>query len=109
MEQPENTFDLSPEQQETASLLQRLLGKAISDRYADFCRLAAGAFRLNVSRPMAAHALRELDSMLRRVLEVPMEIKAAANPPMKKRPRRRGANFMPSVSTMRRSTALQRS
>jgi hypothetical protein len=56
-----NTFDLSAEQQNTASLLDRLLGKAISDRYVvDFCRLAAGAFALNVSRPIAAHALREL-------------------------------------------------
>ena len=76
MEQPVNAFDLSPEQQDTLALLQRLLGKAIADRYADFCRLAAGAFDLNVSRPMAAHALRELDSMLRRVLEVPMDAKA---------------------------------
>ena len=71
-----NTFDLSPEQQDTLELLQRLLGKAIADRYADFSRLAAGAFDLNVGRPMAAHALRELDSMLRRVLEVPMDAKA---------------------------------
>jgi hypothetical protein len=73
MDQPVNAFDLSPEQQETASLLQRLLGSAITNRYVDFCRLAAGAFALNVSRPMAAHALRELDSMLRGALEVPME------------------------------------
>jgi hypothetical protein len=76
MDQPVNAFDLSPEQQETASLLQRLLGSAIANRYVDFCRLAAGAFALNVSRPMAAHALRELDSMLRGALEVPMEAKA---------------------------------
>ncbi len=73
MDQPVNAFDLSPEQQETASLLQRLLGSAIANRYVDFSRLAAGAFALNVSRPMAAHALRELDSMLRGALEVPME------------------------------------
>jgi hypothetical protein len=46
------------------------------DVYVDFCRLAAGAFALNVSRPMAAHALRELDSMLRGALEVPMEARA---------------------------------
>jgi len=71
-----NAFELSPEQQQTASLLQRLLGSAIANRYADFCRLAAGAFALNVSRPMAAHALRELDSMLRGALEAPMEAKA---------------------------------
>jgi hypothetical protein len=80
MEQPENAFDLSPEQQETASFLQRLLGKAISNRYVDFCRLSAGAFALSVSRPMAGHALRELDSLLRHVLEVPMEVQAEKNP-----------------------------
>ncbi|MDE2284387.1 MAG: hypothetical protein KGK33_07210 [Hyphomicrobiales bacterium] len=76
MDLPVNAFDLSPEQQETASLLQRLLGSAIANRYVDFCRLAAGAFALNVSRPIAAHALRELDSMLRGALEVPMEARA---------------------------------
>jgi hypothetical protein len=76
MEQPVNAFDLSPEQQHTLALLQRLLGKAIADRYADFCRLSAEAFDINVSRPIAAHALRELDSVLRRVLEVPMDAKA---------------------------------
>jgi hypothetical protein len=76
MDQPVNAFDLSPEQQETTSLLQRLLGSAIANRYVDFCRLAAGAFALNVSRPMAAHALRELDSMLRGALEVPMDARA---------------------------------
>src|SRR5258708_9788490 len=80
MEEPLNTFALSPEQQDTALLLQRLLGKAITDRYIDFCRLAAGAFPLIVSRPMAGHALRELDSTLRHVLEVPMEAKASETP-----------------------------
>src|SRR5258708_33806747 len=80
MEEPLNTFALSPEQQDTALLLQRLLGKAITDRYIDFCRLAAGAFPLVVSRPLAAHALRELDSALRHVPEVPMEAKASESP-----------------------------
>jgi hypothetical protein len=73
MDQPVNTFDLSPQQQEMTSLLQRLLGNAIANRYVDFSRLAAGAFALNVSRPIAAHALRELDSMLRSALQVPMQ------------------------------------
>jgi hypothetical protein len=76
MEAPLNAFDLSPEQQDTLARLRRLLGKAIADRYADFCRLAAGAFELNVARPIAAHTLQELDSMLRRVLEVPLDAKA---------------------------------
>jgi hypothetical protein len=80
MDQPINAFDLPPEQQETASLLQRLLGSAIANRYVDFCRLAAGASALNVSRPMAAHALRELDSMLRGALEVPMKARAPETP-----------------------------
>src|SRR5258708_11162601 len=77
MEEPLNTFALSPEQQDTALLLQRVLCKAMTDRYIDFCRLAAGAFPLIVSRPMAAHALRELDSTLRHVLEVPMEARSS--------------------------------
>jgi hypothetical protein len=77
MDPPFNAFDLPPEQEETASLLQRLLGSAIANRYVDFCRLAAGAFALTVSRPIAAHALRELDSMLRGALEVPMEARGA--------------------------------
>ena len=38
MEEPANTFDLTTEQQHTALLLDRLLGKAIADRYVDFCR-----------------------------------------------------------------------
>ena len=75
-----NAFDLSPEQQDTASLLRRLLGKAVAYRYIDFCRLAAGAFALNVSRPMAAHALRELDSTLRHALAVPMDAKVPDQP-----------------------------
>jgi hypothetical protein len=74
MDEPINTFDLSPEQQNTATLVQRLLGKRIADRYVDFCRLAAGAVPLRVSRPVAAHALRELESILRQTLEVPMEV-----------------------------------
>jgi hypothetical protein len=80
MDEPHNSFDLSPEQQHTASLLRRLLGKAVADRYIDFCWLAAGAFALNVSRPVAAHALRELDSILRQVLAVSMEAKAPEEP-----------------------------
>jgi hypothetical protein len=43
MDEPIKTFDLSPEQQNTTALIQRLLGKRIADRYVDFCRLAIGA------------------------------------------------------------------
>jgi len=74
MDEPIKTFDLSPEQQNTTTLIQRLLGKRIADRYVDFCRLAAGAFPLRVSSPLAAHALRELESILRQTLEVPMDV-----------------------------------
>ena len=75
MTEPQND-ELTHEQQDTANLLERVLGRAIADRYVDFCRLASGAFDLRVSRPVAAHALRELDSMLRDALAVPMEVKA---------------------------------
>lgn len=74
---PAKVFDLAPEQRDTVALLDRLLGTAIADRYTDFCRLSAGAGELRVARPIAAHALRELDSLLRHVLEVPMDAKAA--------------------------------
>ncbi|AVT74964.1 hypothetical protein RPPS3_09010 [Rhodopseudomonas palustris] len=74
MDEPINTFDISLEQQNTAALIQRLLGQRIADRYVDFCRLAAGAFPLRVSSPVAAHALRELESILRQTLEVPMDV-----------------------------------
>lgn len=65
--------DLSPEQADTDRVLRRLLGTAVADRYTDFCRLAAGTLPLTVSRPLAGHALRELDSLIRHVLAVPMD------------------------------------
>jgi hypothetical protein len=74
MDEPAAPFDLSREQQDTAALILRLLGRRIADRYVDFCRLAAGAVPLRVSSPLAAHALRELDSILRQALEVPMDV-----------------------------------
>ncbi len=67
---------LSAEQADTDRLLRQLLGTAIADRYADFCRLASGTLPLTVSRPLAGHALRELDSLVRHVLAVPMEAQA---------------------------------
>lgn len=79
MTKPEVEGELTAEQQDTVILLDQLLGRAISDRYVDFCRLASGLVDLRVSRPVAAHALRELDSMLRSALVVPMEVKAAAS------------------------------
>jgi hypothetical protein len=53
-------------------MLRDLLGPAFAVRYEDFCRLAMGKFDLNTSLLMAAHALRELESMLRAVLAGPM-------------------------------------
>lgn len=64
---------LSQEQRETSILVERLLGKAIADRYVDLCCLSAGTPKLRVSKPMAAHALRELESTLRTVLAVPFD------------------------------------
>jgi len=61
-------------------MIRDLLGKAVASRYADFCRLSAGMFALNASKPMAAHALRELDSMLRGILAAPMEAIAPQDP-----------------------------
>ena len=80
MSSPSDKPGLPPEQQDTALLLSELLGKAIAARYEDFCRLSMGVFALNVSKPMAAHALRELDLMLRGILAVPMEAVALDDP-----------------------------
>jgi hypothetical protein len=70
---------LSAEQADTNRLIRQLLGTAVADRYVDFCRLASGALPLIVSRPLAGHALRELDSLVRHVLATPMEAKAPDN------------------------------
>lgn len=78
MDEPAKRPDLSPEQQNTAALIRQLLGKSLSDRYVDFCRLASGTLPLRVSIPVAAHALRELESILRQTLAGPMEIAVGA-------------------------------
>jgi hypothetical protein len=80
MDEPAKRPDLSPEQQNTTALIRQLLGKSLADRYVDFCRLASGAFPLRVSIPLAAHALRELESILRQTLAGPMEIGVGATP-----------------------------
>ncbi len=61
--------NLTSEQQDTAKLLEELLGKSVADRYVDFCKLSAGSLGLRVSLPMAAHALREMDSIFRETME----------------------------------------
>jgi hypothetical protein len=75
---------LSEEQADTDRLIRRLLGTAIADRYADFCRLSSGRLPLTVSRPLAGHALRELDSLIRHVLAVPMDARAVDDQGQKK-------------------------
>lgn len=60
--------NISSEQQDTARLLERLLGKPAADRYIDFCKLSFGSLGLRASIPMAAHALREMDSIFRETL-----------------------------------------
>ena len=70
---------LSEEQADTDRRLRQLLGTAIADRYVDFCRLSSGQLPLIVSRPLAGHALRELDSMIRTILTVPLEARSTDN------------------------------
>ena len=67
---------LSLEQTDTDRLIRQLLGTAVADRYVDFCHLVSGRLPLIVSRPLAGHALRELNSLLRHVLATPMDAKA---------------------------------
>ncbi|QBQ95927.1 hypothetical protein [Paraburkholderia pallida] len=64
----EDESDLSEEQRDTTNLLSHLLGQAFADRYVDFCRLVGEKISLRVSRPLAAHALREFESSLRQTL-----------------------------------------
>jgi hypothetical protein len=65
MKQPTLPPGLSPEQTQTGSLLRQLLGNAIANRYLDFCKLANGGIPLHATRPLAGHAMRELESLLR--------------------------------------------
>src|ERR1700761_5587292 len=74
MDQPTKPSDLTPEQRDTEALTRRLLGPQVADRYVDFCRLAAGDCDLRVSTPIAGHALRELESIVRQTLGAPMEV-----------------------------------
>ncbi len=84
LEKGADSSGLTEEQSATDVLLRRLLGTAIADRYADFCRLASGTLPLTVSRPLAGHALRELDSLIRHVLAVPMDAVALDDPKQEK-------------------------
>ena len=72
-----NAIELSAEQRDTVALLDRLFGSAIADRYTDFCRIVSGTLPIKVSLPVASHILRELESTLRGILEVPMQAQAS--------------------------------
>ncbi len=73
MESEGGDFSLSPDQRDNARVLRDLLGNAIAARYEDFCLLCSGTLNLSVSKPIAAHALRELKSILRNVLAAPKD------------------------------------
>ncbi len=73
-------FALSREQDDTAALLERLLGPAISERYVDFLKLASGKTDLAVTIPLAGHALREIESSIRTILAATMEFELANDP-----------------------------
>lgn len=71
---PENVpASLTPEQNQTTETLRLLLGTAIAHRYVDFCKLASEMLPLHTARPLAAHALRELEALVRAVLAAPMD------------------------------------
>jgi hypothetical protein len=84
LEEGTDSSGLTDEQAATDLLLRQLLGTAIADRYADFCRITSGKLPLTVSRPLASHTLRELDSSIRHVLAVPMDALAHDDPEQKK-------------------------
>jgi hypothetical protein len=83
LEEGTESSGLTDEQAATDLLLRQLLGTAVADRYADFCRLTSGILPLTVSRPLAGHALRELDSLIRHVLAVPLDAVALDDPKQK--------------------------
>src|SRR5258706_12585881 len=69
-------FMLSPEQQDTGALLERLLGTAMAERYVDFLKLTAEATGLRATIPLAGHALREMESTIRVTLGASMDAEA---------------------------------
>jgi hypothetical protein len=69
-------FLLTPEQQDTGALLERLLGTAMAERYVDLLKLTAEATGLNVTIPLAGHALREMESTIRLTLGASMDAEA---------------------------------
>jgi hypothetical protein len=74
---------LPPEQDHTAETLRLLLGTAVANRYVDFCKLASETLPLHTTRPLAAHALRELEALVRAVLATPMDAVLVESPEAK--------------------------
>jgi len=71
------------EQIATAETLRLLLGPAVANRYMDFCQLVSGTLPLHTIRPLAAHALRELEALVRAVLATPMDAVLVESPEAK--------------------------
>lgn len=82
--EPAQSSAPTPEQRDTAQLLRSLFGHPFADRFLDFCRLtnegADKAVGLRATLPLAAHAMREMESFLRQVLRGPFGT-ADAPPP----------------------------
>jgi hypothetical protein len=74
---------LTSEQTATAETLRLLLGTAVANRYMDFCQLVGGTLPLHTTLPLAAHALRELEALVRAVLAAPMDAVVAESPEAK--------------------------
>ncbi|PSO22718.1 hypothetical protein C7G41_33915 [Bradyrhizobium sp. MOS002] len=70
---PPHVVPLTSEQTETAETLRLLLGTAVANRYIDFCQIVGGTLPLLANLPPAAHALRELEGLVRAVLAAPMD------------------------------------
>jgi hypothetical protein len=83
MSQIESRLPLTSERTATAETLRLLLGTAVANRYMDFCQLVSGTLPLHTTLPLAAHALRELEALVRAVLAAPMDAVVAESPEAK--------------------------
>jgi hypothetical protein len=80
MSQIESRLPLTSERTATAETLRLLLGTAVANRYMDFCQLVGGTLPLHTTLPLAAHALRELEALVRAVLAAPMDAVVGRKP-----------------------------
>jgi hypothetical protein len=79
----ESRLPPTSEQAATAETLRLLLGPAVANRYVDFCQLVSGTLPLHTTLPLAAHALRELEALVRAVLATPMDAVLVESPEAK--------------------------